>query len=1225
MPAKISPMKSEFIIIPKEGDTMKRLLSFLTLFFFVTMFSGCILSKSPNTPSVMVMSGNQQTFQMTVFPPATTYTWTLDDVHVTGQGGSYQFTSPGGSHTLKVTATGVLGTDTNTWSITDAEASAPIGSSGGTLSVDISESPLEGAQIIIPAGSLTETTTVYITIANAPEGLPGLSAGQCIDFGPSGTEFTAPVDLYIPYADTDNNGIIDGTDIPEDEVSVWYYNETKSSWEEVPILDRDMVNNLVHVQATHFSIYTTSVSIAGTVPTILGDTVNMSIWSYGEMPPGTQKVVGPEIDYIYHEGPPEDPIFIIDRSVDIGDNTITVYHYIKYTGYGGGSVFGFNVGIYDIDWNRPGYEIGDVKVIEQRGSASVLEVGPDHVILQVGGGSGGWSCIGCPWVFDHWIKVRLVPRYQTSSPPVAEAGPNKNANVGATVTLNGSGSTDPDNNISSYLWQQTGGPTVTLINANTAIAHFTASVAAGSTLTFRLTVTDTTGLQSTDTCSVTIANKPPVAEAGPNQNANVGATVTLNGTGSTDPDNNISSYLWQQTGGPTVTLVNANTAVATFTASVAAGSTLTFRLTVTDIGGLQSTDTCTVTVINRSPVAEAGPNQSAYVNSTVNLNGSGSTDPDNNISSYWWQQTGGPTVTLTNANTSVATFTTSVAAAGSTLTFSLTVTDTCWLQSTDTCSVTVLNRTPVAEAGPNQSAAVNGTVNLNGTGSTDPDNNISSYLWKQTSGPTVTLVNANTAIAHFTASVAIGSTLTFRLTVTDAGGLQSTDTCTITVQQTPRPPVAEAGPDQSVAVNATVNLNGSGSTDPDNNISSYLWQQTGGPTVTLTNTNTSIAHFTASVAAGSTLTFMLTVTDTGGLQSTDTCTVTVITTQWSYISAGWIQNEAIRNDNSLWAWGWNSYGELGNGSTNDEHVPTRIGASAYFVTVDTNWFHTVAIKTDGSLWTWGDNTYGELGDGTTTPKYFPTQIGTDTNWSKVAGGEHVTVAIKSDGSLWAWGWNATGELGDGTMIDKHVPTRIGTDTDWVKVSAGRGHTVAIKTDGSLWAWGWNYYGQLGDGGVTDKHVPTKIGTDTDWTAFAAKGEFSVAIKANGSLWAWGQNGVGQLGDGTTTIRRVPTRIGSGTNWAKVGLGFSHSLAIKSDGSLWTWGDNGYGQLGDGTTTDKWVPTRIGTDTDWTSVTAGASHSIALKSDGSIWTWGDNFNGQLGDGTTVVKLIPIHIN
>ena len=207
-------------------------------------------------------------------------------------------------------------------------------------------------------------------------------------------------------------------------------------------------------------------------------------------------------------------------------------------------------------------------------------------------------------------------------------------------------------------------------------------------------------------------------------------------------------------------------------------------------------------------------------------------------------------------------------------------------------------------------------------------------------------------------------------------------------------------------------------------------------------------------------------------------------TDWEQIAAGVVHTIAIKRDGSLWAWGRNDYGDLGDGKYDDLTIPTRIGT-------DTDWKqaqlaagrnNTIAIKSDGSLWAWGFNENGQLGDGSTNTLIVPTRIGSDTNWGQIAiSGTH-SVAIKSDGSLWTWGSNDEGELGKGDYDERHNPTKIGTDTDWAQIAAGSsrdGHSIAIKSDGSFWTWGWNYYGQLGNGAGTTINIPTNISFSLD--------------------------------------------------------------------------------------------------------------------------------------------------
>jgi alpha-tubulin suppressor-like RCC1 family protein len=173
---------------------------------------------------------------------------------------------------------------------------------------------------------------------------------------------------------------------------------------------------------------------------------------------------------------------------------------------------------------------------------------------------------------------------------------------------------------------------------------------------------------------------------------------------------------------------------------------------------------------------------------------------------------------------------------------------------------------------------------------------------------------------------------------------------------------------------------------------------------------------------------------------------------------------------------------------------------------DANWStiaccqnHTVGLKPDGTLWAWGLNSFGQIGDGTNTDKNTPAQIGSDTNWSTIATGYEHTIALKADGTLWTWGRNHNGRLGDGTTTDRYTPAQIGSDTNWSAISAGLDHTHGLKSDGILWAWGHNSHGRLGDGTTTHRHTPTQTGSDTNWSTIAAGTDHTVALKADGTL------------------------------------------------------------------------------------------------------------------------------
>ena len=381
-----------------------------------------------------------------------------------------------------------------------------------------------------------------------------------------------------------------------------------------------------------------------------------------------------------------------------------------------------------------------------------------------------------------------------------------------------------------------------------------------------------------------------LADAGPDQAVSDGDTVILDGSNSLYPAF-ITAYFWEQTGGsPSVILKDVNTAKASFTAPIVIpeGTSLTFQLTVDYVfsyGWIWSdTDTTIVNVlfVNDPPVADAGPDQTVEEETSVTLNGSNSFDPDDGIKSYLWKQVSGPSVSLSDPEAVQPTFLApNVGPNGEALTFELTVIDVGDLKDSNTTTVNVIgdNDAPVADAGPNQTVDEGKKVTLDGSNSTDPEGKNLSYQWSQVAGLPVTLSNTQVVKPTFTApDVGLGgASLTFRLRVIDDGDLEESDTTIVNVRFVNEPPVADAGPNQTVLENSKVTLNGSNSIDPEGENLSYQWEQVAAPLVTLSHTQVAKPTFTAPDvgAGGASLTFRITVTDNEGLKDTDTTVVNV--------------------------------------------------------------------------------------------------------------------------------------------------------------------------------------------------------------------------------------------------------------------------------------------------------------------------------------------------------------
>jgi alpha-tubulin suppressor-like RCC1 family protein len=346
--------------------------------------------------------------------------------------------------------------------------------------------------------------------------------------------------------------------------------------------------------------------------------------------------------------------------------------------------------------------------------------------------------------------------------------------------------------------------------------------------------------------------------------------------------------------------------------------------------------------------------------------------------------------------------------------------------------------------------------------------------------------------------------------------------------------------------------------------------------------------------------------------------------------------EAASPPSTVWAWGDNYYNQLGNGTTinnSDTPVPVSLPSGATITAIAGGGFSFLALGSDGTVWAWGDNKYGELGNGTTTDSNIPVQVNlpNGVTITAIAAGEEDSFALASNGTVWAWGDNIYGQLGDGaftnsdTPVDTPVQVSLHGELTITAIAAGFAGSLALASNGTVWAWGFAMY--------SDSSTPVQVSLPSGVTITAiAAGGNGLALASDGTVWTWDYS----IYNNTPN---TPAQVGipSGVSITAIAAGWDHNLVLASDGTVWAWdnssapaldyGVNNYGELGDGTTTVSLTPVQVNLP-NWvttTAISAGAQYSLALGSNGTVWAWGLNDEGQLGNGTTTNSDIPVPLS
>jgi alpha-tubulin suppressor-like RCC1 family protein len=313
-------------------------------------------------------------------------------------------------------------------------------------------------------------------------------------------------------------------------------------------------------------------------------------------------------------------------------------------------------------------------------------------------------------------------------------------------------------------------------------------------------------------------------------------------------------------------------------------------------------------------------------------------------------------------------------------------------------------------------------------------------------------------------------------------------------------------------------------------------------------------------------------------------------------------------------------------------VPSPALISGVRAVASGRWGTEYALRHDGTVWAWGDNDWGQLGNGWRAPDFggstTPVPVVGLTGITAVASGQWTGYALRGDGTVWAWGGNLAGELGNGTNTHRNpVPVQVSGLTGVVAIGSASGTGYALRSDGTVWAWGSNGDGELGNGSTNPSPVPVQVSGLTGITAISSGSDANsaYAVRNDGTVWAWGIHSFGQLGNGQGCVAgqacfsRVPVQVSGLTGVVAVASDRDNGYAVRDDGTVWAWGSSAYGRLGNGVACEQYtrdcvsrIPVQVSNLSGVTRVAGSDYGGLALRADGTVAAWGDNVYDTLAD-------------